>query len=372
MKRLCAKTRMDTDLCGCNPCETTISGEEETDYAELIYCGDDLNDKVIPPLVQLVEGLIPEGSVVLAGAPKVGKSWFSLDLCLNAAAGGRFLGGIQVPERDVLYLALEDGHRRIQSRARQLLGRRRIPRRFKYVLRVPKADAVGLINHWLTTLEDPSTAVVVIDTGQKIRPPSRAGVSVYEQDYDFGSVLKTITESHPGMVCIVVTHTRKAGSADFVEQVTGSNGFTGAADTILVLQRERTSEEGTLSVTSRDGREGVYRIERAGSSWVLSGGDLDRAAQAAEQSFLADGLGDLARDILGYVAAHPDSSPAEIKKVLPDTTPGAVDKALKRLHDSGRLIKTGRGRYRHPTLHVVPQTDDDLDLDLDNLGKELD
>lgn len=370
MKQLCAKTRMPVELCGCDPCETTVTTAEGPDYDALIHCGDALNDRIIPPLVQLVEGVIPEGSTVLAGAPKVGKSWFVLDLCLQAADGGRFLGGIPITERDVLYLALEDGHRRIQSRSRDLLGQRRIPKRFSYVLEVPKADAVGLITHWLAGLDDPAAAVVVIDTGQKVRPPSKPGVSVYEQDYDFGSTLKTITEANPGMACIVVTHTRKAASVDFVELVSGSNGFTGAADTIVVLQRERTSEEGTLSVTSRDGREGVYKIERDGSSWALAGGGLDAAAEAAEQTLIADGLGDVARDILAHVVAHPDSSPAQIKQAMPDVPPGSVDQNLKRLYDTGRLIRAGRGKYRHPTLSVVPAAGDTPNLDL--LEQELD
>ncbi|MBK8459471.1 MAG: AAA family ATPase [Micropruina sp.] len=44
----------------------------------------------------------------MAGAPKVGKSWFSLGVGIEVASGGRALGSIPVDAGDVLYLALED------------------------------------------------------------------------------------------------------------------------------------------------------------------------------------------------------------------------------------------------------------------------
>lgn len=369
MKTLCAKTRMDTALCGCNPCETTVTQNEGPDYAALIHNGADLNHTVFPPLVQLVDGVIPEGYTVVAGAPKAGKSWFSLALCLAAASGGLVLGGIRVQRRDVLYLALEDGHRRIQARARDLLDGKQIPERFKYVLQVPKGDAVALIRHWLDGLTDPAAAVVVIDTAQKIRPPSRPGVPIYEADYDFGTSLKQVSDAYPGVSLIAVTHTRKAVSADFVEAVSGSNGFTGAADSIVVLYRARNSQEGTLSVTSRDGREGVYKVERSGAAWTLVGKTLDDASQAAEEFTVSDGLGDLGKQILAFVARHPDCSPSQIKAAMPDAAPGNVEQTLKRLTDSGRLVKPARGKYRHPVLSVVPDSDS---INFDLLEQQLD
>ena len=65
--------------------------------------------------------LIPEGVTILAGKPKVGKSWLALDLAL-ALAGGRFvLGDIHLIEGDVLYAALEDNERRLRSRIERIL-----------------------------------------------------------------------------------------------------------------------------------------------------------------------------------------------------------------------------------------------------------
>lgn len=42
---------------------------------------------VLPPTKFVVERLLPEGLHILAGAPKIGKSWLVLWLCLCVAKG---------------------------------------------------------------------------------------------------------------------------------------------------------------------------------------------------------------------------------------------------------------------------------------------
>ncbi|GAB3915830.1 hypothetical protein GCM10029964_127840 [Kibdelosporangium lantanae] len=57
-----------------------------------------------------VPGIIAEGVTLLAGPPKVGKSWLSLGLGLSIAAGLPALGTVAVDPGPVLYLALEPAH----------------------------------------------------------------------------------------------------------------------------------------------------------------------------------------------------------------------------------------------------------------------
>ena len=91
-----------------------------------------LDAQVFPPLAYAVPGLIPEGSVLLVGAPKIGKSWLVLAVGLAASDGGKALG-VDIPKRPVLYAALEDGDRRLQDRCRRLLAGERIPPEFQYL-----------------------------------------------------------------------------------------------------------------------------------------------------------------------------------------------------------------------------------------------
>ena len=46
-----------------------------------------LMDKRLPPTKFCVDTLLPQGLCILGGAPKVGKSWFVLDLCTHRGAG---------------------------------------------------------------------------------------------------------------------------------------------------------------------------------------------------------------------------------------------------------------------------------------------
>ena len=63
----------------------------------------------------VVEGLLPQGLHMLAGAPKIGKSWLALWLCLRVAQGQPLWNFATCP-CEVLYLCLEDSFQRIQSR----------------------------------------------------------------------------------------------------------------------------------------------------------------------------------------------------------------------------------------------------------------
>jgi RecA-family ATPase len=80
----------------------------------------ELDDMDIPALSWTVPGLVPQGFGIVAAAPKLGKSWLVLSLGLAVASGTLFLG-VLVEQRPVLYLALEDGQRRLQERQRRIL-----------------------------------------------------------------------------------------------------------------------------------------------------------------------------------------------------------------------------------------------------------
>ena len=47
---------------------------------------EDLQNRTYDPTPFLVDELIPEGLHILAGAPKIGKSWLALWLCLCAVS----------------------------------------------------------------------------------------------------------------------------------------------------------------------------------------------------------------------------------------------------------------------------------------------
>ncbi len=77
--------------------------------------GNSLMAQTFEPLRFSIKEILPHGLFILAGSPKIGKSWLSLDLCQAVATGGT-LWHFPAEQGDVLYLALEDNFHRLQNR----------------------------------------------------------------------------------------------------------------------------------------------------------------------------------------------------------------------------------------------------------------
>jgi hypothetical protein len=301
-----------------------------------------LDSQDFPPLRYAVDGLIPEGMTLLVGPPKAGKSWLILDLLLAVAAGGRALGSLKIAEpRRVLYLALEDGDRRMQGRCRALLSQDHIPPLFGYQTRIMPGAVLETLDAWMR--RHPDTSLIVVDTLGKVMPPSLAGESSYQRDYRVGSALKERADATPGLALVVLHHDRKASADDFVDSVSATHGLAGSADTIAVLCRKRQQADGSLKITGRDVAENEYALSlRDGMAWQLAGPDLAAAAAIARQREESASLGDTSAEILAFVNQHPGGvRAAEVAEKFG----GNTYQYLKRLTESGRIDKAGRGKY---------------------------
>ena len=218
----------------------------------------------------VVEGLIPQGLSVLSGSSKIGKSWLMLWLGLQVARGNP-VWEFETHKCDVLYLCLEDTHARIQDRLFQLTDEAPTELRIATVSHQIGNGLEQQIEQFLT--DYPNTRLVIIDTFQKVRD-SKGNVGksgMYAGDYDDISALKNISDKF-GIALVVVHHVRKMKDAnDPFNEVTGSTGITGAADTSFILRRSRSSEMGTLLATGRDieYQELSLKFDNATHLWEL-------------------------------------------------------------------------------------------------------
>jgi hypothetical protein len=315
-----------------------------------------------------VSELLPEGFTLLAGSPKVGKSWLVLDMLLAVAGAGLALGSIPVCNpRPVLYLALEDGDRRMQDRCRTLLNGRQIPAKFHYV--TDCTHPLMTIESWL---ERNNGAVIVLDTLGKVMEDGKPGDNSYQRDYKMTGGFKRICAGFPGVSILAVHHDRKATSEDFVQSVSGTNGIAGGADTIMILNRDRNSDAGLLKVTGRDVLESEYALTRSGPSWQLHGGTLESARQAAtsvRNSMKATGLGGRMQETLELVNQHPEGiSPKQADAAL-----GATDSRtyLPRLEERGLVESPRRGLYV-PVATVATLQTVSTDVTSQHLQHDLD
>ena len=220
-----------------------------------------LLERDIPPQKWVIEGLLPEGLTLLCGAPKAGKSWLALDMALHVASGKPFWNHPTSGGR-VLYLALEDGERRMRARLKKLIGP---PANLDPGLLYPCFSVPPLEHGFANELDAELNSdhgrisMVVIDTLGRIREPSR--LDGYQRDYQQLAALKKIADKHH-IAILVVHHLRKMKADDPFDQISGTNGILGAADGAYVLKRNsRTDRNGKLYFTSRDTDDKQYAVQ---------------------------------------------------------------------------------------------------------------
>lgn len=286
-----------------------------------------------------VPGIICEGVTLLAGPPKVGKSWMSLGLALDIAAGRPAFGRIDAESGSVLYLALEDTPRRLKSRMEIALGGRPAPAGLTLSIACPPMPAGGDVQvaEWLES--HPDARLVVIDVFAKVRGNPAPGVSAYDADYAAMTRIKRVAD-HYGVAVVLVHHVRKAAAEDFLATVSGTNGLAGAADAVLVLERARARADGVLHVTGRDVDETDYPLafDPSAGAWSLLDGN------AADYQ-----MRDTRSLIIRYLRDYPGKKPKEIADAL-NLDAGTVRQTCRRMQADDQLRAAPGGAYS-PTGH---------------------
>ena len=196
----------------------------------------------------VVENLLPQGLHLLAGAPKIGKSWLALWLCLRVAQG-QALWSFATHPCEVLYLCLEDSFQRIQSRLFDLTEDAPPALHFAVMAEQLRSGLVEQIEQFLR--EYPATGLVVIDTLQRIRSAG-SEANPYANDYRDIGVLKALADQHH-IAILLVHHLRKLSDDDPMNMISGTTGLSGATDSNFVLRKSKRRENtATLYCTGRD------------------------------------------------------------------------------------------------------------------------
>lgn len=316
----------------------------QPDPLDTAFSAEWLQKEHFPPIEFVVPGLIPEGLTLLVGGPKLGKSWLALGIAVAASEGGRALGTIAVDSRPVLYLALEDGPRRLQSRLTKL-GLRSWSRRLMFMTEFPAyTNPHETIRAFMERHSD-QKPLVIVDVLKKITG-TYGGNDAYGNDYAQMASLKKLADSVPGGSVIAIHHNRKAAAEDFVESISGTQGIAGAADTILVLARSRGTGEATLHATSRETTEGTYAVTFDEGHWRIDGNGLQQASDRAALRVITGGVGDTMAQLIEIVNGHEEGiSPSNLAVLLPTVPPDTIRQYLTRAQKEGRVARVKRGLY---------------------------
>ena len=301
-----------------------------------------LMQKTFAEIRYIIPGYVAEGLTLLAGAPKVGKSWMTLGWALSVAGERPAFGSIYPDAGDVLYLALEDNERRLQKRLK-LMAVGSVPDRLTLMTEWPSLDegCVEQIGHWIEGV--PKPRMVIVDVLAKVRGAASGKETAYDGDYRLITGLQRLAGQH-GIAIVMVHHTRKMDADDPFDAVSGTRGLTGAADTVLVLKADTGTGQMMLYGRGRDIEEieTCVRFEADKGTWGIVGQAHEIARSDERQPIL-----DLLR------AADKPLSPLEVSDILGGKR-DTIRKTMTRMSLAGEIKKMGRGLYGCHTCHIVP------------------
>lgn len=247
-----------------------------------------------PEPVWAVPNILPVGLTILAGRPKVGKSWLALQIGLSVASGGVALGE-KVEQGPVLYLALEDPPRRLRERMKRQGWTLGLPADFMKLgdfetqiddLRNGGGDRLA------RQIELKSYRYVVIDTLSR---------SIYGDQNDVETMTLALTPiqamAHAKNCAVVmVDHHRKLfmSDPDAVSDILGSTAKGAMADSIWGLYKESGKAGAKLAITGRDIEERTLSLTFDGmlGCWQYDG-DADALELTERRQEILNALEDL-------------------------------------------------------------------------------
>ena len=294
------------------------------------------------PPAFVVDDLLPQGLHLLAGAPKIGKSWLALWLCLRVAQG-QPLWDFATRPCEVLYLCLEDSFQRIQSRLLDLTEDAPPTLHFAVMSEQLRSGLVEQIEQFLR--EHPATGLVVIDTLQRIRSAG-SEANPYANDYRDIGVLKALADRHH-IAILLVHHLRKLSDDDPMNMISGTTGLSGATDSNFVLQKSKRRENtATLYCTGRDIPYRELSLEFDGEThiWNLLSDDCTQVDQSGGRiSFLLSALLQERPEICAPAKVLLEKiDPGGVEGLTPNSLSHQIRKSVDTLRRSGIVVSFRR------------------------------
>lgn len=244
-----------------------VSGDPQSNKRK-IWLLADLYKAKFKPLKPVVPGLIFVGLNGLGARPKLGKSWFLLQIAGAVGSGGVVLGQ-RVTQRRVLYLALEDSERRIQDRS---MGKLKLPANatvdFAFEWR-PLAEG-GLVD-LMTTVNENDYGLVVVDTISRALGKADQ-LDQAEMNVAFGQLQRFALDKE--IAIVLCDHHKKAITGDPIDDFLGATSKGAVLDVALGIYRERSSRTAILKITGRDvgDQEISIKFDNDTCCWQPEGG----------------------------------------------------------------------------------------------------
>ena len=292
----------------------------------------------------VIENLLYTGAYILAGAPKIGKSFLVAQIAHHVSTG-QDLWGYKVHQGTVLYLALEDDESRLQRRMFRMFG-------VEGTSSLHFATSAKMIGGGLDeqlekfVREHSDTKLIIVDTLQKVREAVSDSYS-YSSDYEVIGKLKQFADRY-GVCVLIVHHTRKQPAGDSFEMISGTTGLLGCADGALLMQKEkRTDSKATLEVVGRDQPDQRLYLSKDQENLVWG---LDHAENELWKQ-PTDPVLEAVAKIVSVDNREWEGSPTELAQAI--QTDMAVNRLTKHLNvNASRLLEKHQVKYENKTKHA--------------------
>jgi hypothetical protein len=298
-------------------------------------------ERLPPEPVPVVRGLLFPGLNLLAGRPKIGKSWLTLGLTDSLASGDQFGGELEIVggKKRVLYLALEETWERTGRRLNKLRpegsGRGYLDNvKFAYTIQ-PLTGAGGdelrgFLSSW------PAEIVIIDSLFALLQLAGRKDMDMVQHDYNVINLLRQIASDHK-LTMLVIHHARKMGG-DAIDTVIGTSGVTAACDSVWNMGRGATGDM-ILSGRGRDHDEFTYSLKLesrpAGFGWWITG--------VGDAVMLSTDRGEIL-ELLRHEAPLKPGKIALMLRKNANTIRWHVSELLK----DGKVVKQGNGYVLSP------------------------
>lgn len=297
-----------------------------------IVSAQELSSTVFPPIDWLIKPLLPRPALtMLAGPPKVGKSWLCLFFALQVAEDGH----------EVIYIASEDNDRRLKDR---LLSVCPFPPDGIHFIAglssartLPKGKAAHAFVKALKN-KHPAMKCLVVDTLAAIRaePSAKTRKDEYALSEEEFSGLRQLAHDLD-IAIIIVHHTRKVtdSTASPVESILGSQGIAATVETIMVMKQETGSQNVGLYITGKDveQQELVLPWQSPGFSWPR---EMTEARLGSFQQRCLEYIRSHPRCMQGALIAEFDRDKSQVSRAVATL----IQRGLVSKKDGERLVAT--------------------------------
>lgn len=295
-----------------------------------IMSASQLGSKNIPQIEWLIEKILPKGLTIVAGRPKVGKSFLTLNIACTISEGLKFLNKYPTKKRKVLLVTNEDSERRIKNR----LSKIKYNKDNLLFYFEPFQFSGDFEEPLKNVLQESKIDFVIIDTLVKAIKMKNSKKNQYYSEYEiFGKIQDVCRKLNIGI--ILVHHTRKAHSDHDIDKILGTTGISGAVDTVWILEKQKPYYF-RLAIQGKDVNEIDLSIKSVGNigNFIIDE-NYNEYNITPERTEILDLFGNNGKTLTtGGIADLVGKSKSNISNML-----------VKMVED-GLLEKTNYGQYR--------------------------